>query len=78
MNVKYNPDASEVLCGMTDAPDIDLPALAAPVQDIAREAGRRILDVYAGSFSVTEKADQSPVTEADLAAHRYILRGWPN
>ena len=60
---------------MTDAPDIDLPALAAPVQDIAREAGRRILDVYAGSFSVTAKPDQSPVTEADFAAHRCILRG---
>ena len=60
---------------MTDAPDIDLSALAAPVQDIAREAGRRILDVYAGSFSVTAKPDQSPVTEADFVAHRCILRG---
>jgi 3'(2'), 5'-bisphosphate nucleotidase len=65
----------EVFYVMTDVPDIDLPALAAPVQAIAREAGRCILDVYAGSFSITEKADQSPITEADLAAHRCILRG---
>lgn len=65
----------EVFYVMTDVPDIDLSALAAPVQAIAREAGRCILDVYAGSFSITEKADQSPITEADLAAHRCILRG---
>ncbi len=60
---------------MPDAPDIDLAALVEPVQAIAREAGRRILEVYADGFSVTEKADQSPVTEADFAAHRCILRG---
>jgi len=60
---------------MTAAADLDLSALAEPVQAIAREAGRRILDVYAGSFSVTAKADQSPVTEADIAAHGCILRG---
>lgn len=60
---------------MPDAPDIDLAALVEPVQAIAREAGRRILEVYSGGFSVTEKADQSPVTEADFAAHRCILRG---
>jgi 3'(2'), 5'-bisphosphate nucleotidase len=59
---------------MPDAPNIDLSALVEPVQAIAREAGRHILEVYAGDFSVTEKADQSPVTEADLAAHSYILR----
>lgn len=60
---------------MSDAPPLDLSALVEPVQAIAREAGRRILDVYAGGFSVTEKADQSPVTEADLAAHTCILCG---
>ena len=59
---------------MPDAPDIDLAALVEPVQAIAQEAARRILEVYAGEFSVTEKADQSPVTEADFAAHRCIQR----
>jgi 3'(2'), 5'-bisphosphate nucleotidase len=60
---------------MSVVPHIDLAALVEPVQAIAREAGRRILDIYAGAFSVTEKADLSPVTEADLAAHGCILRG---
>lgn len=60
---------------MTAAPDIELAALVEPVQAIAREAGRRILDVYSGAFSVTEKADHSPVTDADIAAHSYILHG---
>ncbi len=60
---------------MSDAPPLDLSALVEPVQAIAREAGRRIMEVYAGGFSVTAKADQSPVTEADMAAHRCILRG---
>ncbi len=65
----------EALPVMIEVPDIPLSALTEPVQAIAREAGRCILDVYAGSFSITEKADQSPITEADLAAHRCILRG---
>lgn len=59
---------------MSAAP-LDLSALIEPVQAIAREAGRRIMAVYAGRFSVTAKADQSPVTEADMAAHRCILHG---
>lgn len=60
---------------MLVVPDNALAALVEPVQAIARDAGHRILDVYANGFSVTEKADQSPVTEADLAAHGCILRG---
>ena len=41
---------------------------------IAKAAGEAILAVYHDDFSVTEKADQSPLTEADLAAHRLIVR----
>ncbi len=41
---------------------------------IAREAGAAILDVYAQDFSVDAKDDLSPLTAADLAAHRIILR----
>ncbi len=41
---------------------------------IAEEAGKAILAVY-GSASATAKADGSPVTEADLAAHKVILAG---
>ncbi len=40
---------------------------------IAREAGAAIMDVYAGNFDVEHKADASPLTAADLAAHRVIV-----
>jgi 3'(2'), 5'-bisphosphate nucleotidase len=44
------------------------------VAEIAREAGREILAVYAaGSVVATAKADQSPLTAADLRAHRLIV-----
>jgi len=39
---------------------------------IALEAGQRILAVYNSEFAVTHKDDQSPLTDADLASHRYI------
>jgi 3'(2'), 5'-bisphosphate nucleotidase len=35
-------------------------------------AGAAILEVYAGDFEVERKADKSPLTEADLRAHRVI------
>ncbi|MDG1572710.1 3'(2'),5'-bisphosphate nucleotidase CysQ [Robiginitalea sp. M366] len=42
--------------------------------EAAIEAGRAILEVYRAErpVQVTEKADQSPVTEADLAANRIL------
>lgn len=40
---------------------------------IARDAGRVILEVYAGAFEVHDKADRSPVTEADERAERVIV-----
>ncbi len=43
-----------------------------PVCAIAREAGRRILDVYEREFKVEQKEDRSPLTEADRAAHEII------
>lgn len=45
-----------------------------PVIAIARRAGAAILDVYhrPEGFDVTDKADASPLTAADLAAHRII------
>ncbi|WP_341534297.1 3'(2'),5'-bisphosphate nucleotidase CysQ [Oceanisphaera pacifica] len=46
--------------------------LVADVANIAREAGALIMEIYSRPFSVTEKADSSPLTEADAAAHRLI------
>ena len=42
---------------------------------LARRAGAAILEVYAGSFAVQRKADDSPLTAADLASHRIIVAG---
>ncbi|HEY4368338.1 MAG TPA: 3'(2'),5'-bisphosphate nucleotidase CysQ [Steroidobacteraceae bacterium] len=48
-----------------------LPAVIA----IAKQAGAAILDVYSRPIEVTNKADQSPLTLADLRAHEIIVRG---
>ena len=42
---------------------------------IAREAAAAILDVYEHAFEVEHKSDASPLTAADLAAHRIIVAG---
>ena len=45
------------------------------VAAIARDAGREILQVYgAGAVASTAKADDSPLTAADLRAHRLIVQ----
>ena len=47
----------------------------ARVAAIAREAGREILEVYAdGAVAHTAKADDSPLTAADLRSHRLIVQ----
>ena len=53
----------------------DIDALLAGVKQIAYEAGRVIMEVYERGFSVEEKSDHTPVTEADLAAHSVIEKG---
>ena len=50
-------------------------ALAASLCEIAHRAGREILSVYESDFAVLDKADGSPVTEADTRAERVILDG---
>jgi 3'(2'), 5'-bisphosphate nucleotidase len=45
------------------------------VADIARDASREILEVYnSGQFAASVKADASPLTAADLRAHRLIVQ----
>ena len=43
--------------------------------DIADAAGEAILEVYDGNFEVETKADATPLTQADLRAHRVIVDG---
>lgn len=54
------------------------------VCDIARRAAAAIIEVYSGEFAVREKDDHSPLTAADMAAHKLIVAaldeltpGWP-
>ena len=42
---------------------------------IAREAAREIMRIYAGDHGVRDKADKSPVTDADHAAEAIIVAG---
>jgi 3'(2'), 5'-bisphosphate nucleotidase len=55
--------------------DADLPTLADRVANLAAEAGKAVLEVYAQDFEVQTKEDRSPLTEADLASERVILAG---
>ncbi|MBU2113995.1 MAG: 3'(2'),5'-bisphosphate nucleotidase CysQ [Gammaproteobacteria bacterium] len=51
-----------------------LSKLLEPVKIAAREAGALLWQLYqSGDFQQQQKADQSPVTSADLAANRIIL-----
>lgn len=42
---------------------------------LAVKAGDAIMSIYQSDFSVTDKPDLSPVTEADIAAHNIIVKG---
>jgi 3'(2'), 5'-bisphosphate nucleotidase len=44
-----------------------------PVITIARQAGEKILQVYQQDFTVIDKADHTPLTQADLQAHEHIV-----
>jgi len=54
---------------------IDVNALLEPVQALAADAGRRIVEIYATAFEVEHKDDKSPLTAADLASHETIVAG---
>jgi 3'(2'), 5'-bisphosphate nucleotidase len=54
---------------------MDLTTLVEPVVATAEQAGAAILDVYATNFDVEAKDDDSPLTQADMSAHRRILEG---
>jgi 3'(2'), 5'-bisphosphate nucleotidase len=45
------------------------------LRSLAQGAAAAILAVYDGAFDVTQKNDRSPLTAADLAAHRILVDG---
>ena len=53
----------------------ELEALQGPVVLLAIKAGARILDFYRYGYDVEQKPDQTPLTEADIAAHEIIEEG---
>ena len=52
-----------------------LEALIEPTLAVARAAGREILRHYEREVEVTSKSDNTPLTEADLAAHAALEQG---
>lgn len=50
-------------------------SLIDPVVALAEKAGLAILEVYSSDFDVQSKDDNSPLTQADLAAHYCIVAG---
>jgi len=53
----------------------DLSSLAAPLRSLVLQAGGRILEIYDDGHEVRQKADASPVTDADEEAEQIILAG---
>ena len=54
----------------------ELVAMMGPLAELARAAGRKILEIYnSEDLSVEEKADKSPLTAADMASHHAIIEG---
>ena len=47
--------------------------LKAKVTAIAVQAGNKIMEIYQQDFTIYEKDDASPLTQADLAAHKHIV-----
>ena len=54
---------------------MEIQSLIAPIIDITRQAAEEILKIYNSDFTVTEKQDKTPVTEADIAANQIIVSG---
>ena len=53
----------------------DWPVTAKVASDLARAAGKAILEVYASRFTVRFKGPDDPVTDADLRAQEIIVEG---
>ena len=60
----HSPTTQELALAHTDA-----------LKDIVSQAGKEILQVYNTEFAVQTKQDESPLTQADLAAHQVIVAG---
>jgi 3'(2'), 5'-bisphosphate nucleotidase len=61
--------------------DVNPEQVLGQLVDISRRAGIAILEWYDGDMGITQKADDSPLTKADVASHELIskelTRLWP-
>jgi len=48
------------------------------VKELAIEAGNKILEIYQSDFAIRTKDDKTPLTDADMAAHKIIIEGIVN
>jgi 3'(2'), 5'-bisphosphate nucleotidase len=55
--------------------DLNLEYLCSIASDIAKQAGRKILEIYDTDYEIEKKPDNTPVTTADLIAHKIIMEG---
>ncbi len=60
---------------MNAQPDADYADWLPDIIALARKAGDAIMQVYQGEIAVQHKHDNSPLTQADLAAHEIIEHG---
>ena len=56
---------------------MSLPLPAADLLALARQAGEAIMAIYASEFTISDKPDNSPVTEADYAVDRVLRESLP-
>jgi 3'(2'), 5'-bisphosphate nucleotidase len=71
--IEYGKRFDTMTSAVTDAGTINA------VIGLAREAGRKIMEIYdSGEFATEIKSDDSPLTAADLASNKIILEGLKN
>lgn len=51
---------------------LKIPGLTEDICNIAKSAGKKILEIYNSDFSISQKNDESPLTTADDASHKII------
>jgi 3'(2'), 5'-bisphosphate nucleotidase len=73
------PPDRKAICALRGAPVLELiedPAWISQISQLSRVAGEAILKVYQQeSFNISHKLDESPITQADLAANQVIVEG---
>ena len=74
--IKFTGKITGKIAGKNAGYEISLPDIVSDIVSLAKQAGEAIMSVYrSGDAGATSKADESPMTLADLASHRTIVEG---